>query len=82
MINFSLSLLSLYVESAANKFISASGNDTACVVIGVVGHWIFLTMVTGLAAYALWIYIKVVWVFAEEPRRYALKATIVTWGEW
>ena len=82
MINFCLSLAALYIESFTNKYIAASGNASACVVIGVVGHWMFLTMLTGLAAYSLWIYMKVVWVLAEEPRHYALKAIVVTWGEW
>ena len=82
MINFCSSLAALYIESIINKCIAASGNASACVVIGVVSQWMVLTMLTGLAAYSLWIYMKVVWVFAEEPRYYALKAVVVTWGEW
>ena len=74
--------MALYIESATNKYISASGNALACVVIGVIGHWVTLTMLTGLAVYSLWIYIKVVWIFAEEPRHYVLMAIVVTWGEW
>ena len=81
LLNFSLALLLLYMESTCNKYISASGNATACVVIGVVGHWVFLAMLTALAACSFWIYMKVVHVFVEEPQHYTLKATVVTWGE-
>lgn len=81
MINFCLSLLLLYVESTINKFISASGNVWGCVVIGVVGHWIFLAMLCGLATYCLWIHLKLVWIFTEEPKHYTVKAAVITWGE-
>ena len=74
--------MALYTESIVNKYIAASGNAVACVVIGVISHWVTLAMLTGLAVYSLWIYIKIVWVFAEEPRHYNLTAIVVTWSEW
>lgn len=81
MINFCLSLLLLYAEATCNKFISASGSALGCVVIGVIGHWMFLAMLAGLATYSLWIYLKLAWVFTEEPHHYIAKAAVVTWGE-
>ena len=81
MINFCLSLLLLYVESSCNKFIVASGSINGCLVVAVLGHWFFLSMLISLAAYALWIYLKIVRLFSEEPRHYKCKAFFTTWGK-
>lgn len=82
MINFCGSLFLLYTESTCNKFVWTTGSEGGCVAIAVLGHWFFLAMLTAIAAYALWLHLKLVAVFTEEPRHFVAKAALVTWGEY
>ena len=82
MINFCLALMLLYIESTCNKFISAGSNVSGCLLIAVLGHWLVLSMFIGLASYTFWLYLKIAWVFTNEPRHYALKAALTTWGKY
>ena len=82
MINLCLALLLLYIQSSCNKFISASGSVEGCIVIAVLGHWFILSMLISLAAYSLWIYLKIVRLFSEEPQYYKHKAFAATWREY
>ena len=81
MINFCLSLFLLYLESTCNRFVWTSGSKAGCVALAVLGHWFFLAMLTAIAAYALWLHLKLVLVFSEEPRHFVAKTIVVTWGK-
>ena len=81
MVNFCSSLMMLYIQSTCNTYISASDSVIGCVVVGVLGHWLFLAMLTSLAVYAVWLYVKLVQIFSKELPHYVIKAVLVTWGE-
>ena len=82
MINFCSAMIALYAQAICNGFVAASYSDVGCVVIAVLGQWIFLAMLIALAAQVWWTYLKLVKIFAAEPQHYSVKAIVVTWGMW
>ena len=75
-------MIALYAQAICNSFVAASYSDVGCVVIAVLGQWIFLAMLIALAAQVWWTYLKLVKIFAAEPQHYSVKAIVVTWGMW
>ena len=82
MINCCFAMMALYAQGICNGLVAASYNAVGCVVIAVLGQWMFLVLLFALAAHVLWVYLKLVRIFSAEPLYYSVKAIVVTWGTW